>query len=177
MARSFTDAFRKAFARITGVQEPKRPKPPSAWERTKKLVGDFRETVKGIGKRLTGNQKAVQQTEFDIAVHDNPAFFSWVNRAGRNLDVKPKPGETLTDARLRAIKKKLGVKSDLELYKLVKEDPRFGFDEYAAAYDKYGKATSSKENPYALNNAIELAFEFDMIANRGGVYETLNATR
>ena len=172
MARSFTDAFRKAFARITGVQEPKRRKPPSAWERTKKLVGDFRETAKVIGI-----QKAIQQTAFNIAVHDNPAFFSWVNRAGRNLDAKPKPGETLTDARLRVIKKKLGVKSNIELYKLVKNDPRFGFDEYAAAYDKYGKATSSKENPYALNNAIELAFEFDMIANRGGVYETLNATR
>jgi len=180
MANAFTKAFRRAFSRIVGAEE-RAPKPESGWERVKRVFGDWRERAFTPSKPKAARPKPakkqrrelVSETQFKIETREDPAFYSWVNRVAANWDVRPQGGETLTEARLRAIMNEVGVSTELELYEYVKDNPEFGYDEFKAAYEKYGKAVSNKENPYALNSSIEMAFVFRQIANQDSIYAAL----
>lgn len=180
MANVFTKAFRRAFSRIVGADE-RAPKPESGWDRVKRVFGDWRERAftpskpKSARPSPTKKQRRelVEESQFKIETREDPAFYSWVNRVAANWDVRPQGGETLTEARLRAIMEQVGVSTELELYEYVKDNPEFGYDEFKAAYEKYGKAVSNKENPYALNSSIEMAFVFRQIANQDSIYAAL----
>lgn len=180
MANVFTKAFRRAFSRIVGADE-RAPKPESGWDRVKRVFGDWRERAftpskpKSARPAPTRKQRRelVEESQFKIETREDPAFYSWVNRVAANWDVRPQGGETLTEARLRAIMEEVGVSTELELYEYVKDNPEFGYDEFQAAYEKYGKAVSNKENPYALNSSIEMAFVFRQIANQDSIYAAL----
>lgn len=180
MANVFTKAFRRAFSRIVGADE-RAPKPESGWDRVKRVFGDWRERAFTPSKPKAARpapakkqrRELVEETQFKIETREDPAFYSWVNRVAANWDVRPQGGETLTEARLRAIMDEVGVSTELELYEYVKDNPEFGYDEFRAAYEKYGKAVSNKENPYALNSSIEMAFVFRQIANQDSIYAAL----
>lgn len=180
MANAFTKAFRRAFSRIVGADE-KAPKPESGWQRVKRVFGDWRERAfspsapKAARPAPAKKQRRelVQEAQFKIETREDPAFYSWVNRVAANWDVRPRGGETLTDARLREVMRRVGVDTELELYEFVKNNPEFSYEDFRAAYEKYGKAASNKENPYALNSSIEMAFVFRQIANQDSIYAAL----
>lgn len=183
MANVFTKAFRRAFSRIVGADE-RAPKPESGWDRVKRVFGDWRDRAfepsrpkarppKPTRPSRKQRRELVEESQFKIETREDPAFYSWVNRVAANWDVRPQGGETLTEARIRAIMKEVGVSTELELYEYVKDNPEFGYSEFQAAYEKYGKAVSNKENPYALNSSIEMAFVFRQIANQDSIYAAL----
>lgn len=118
--------------------------------------------------QVSGSSKGeLRDTEFKMKADDDPAFYAWANRVGKEFGAPLISGKTITDSRIEYLMKQYGCKDKLELYELITSKSKYDYGKFKAAYEKDGK-NANEEYRYTDDNrlAMQTAAE-KMVRKRG----------
>ena len=203
MASSFTDAFNKALSRIvTTIVTPKTPRVRTVsrtkqalrqlgtWLESRKRYEITKPRIKQVKERAipqpeikppkldeVSSRALVRQKEFDMRLHDDPAFMSWVNRMGQQIGAKVKPGLSVSESRLAALCEKFGCEDPLELYEYITSFPEFGYAFFHDAYELDGKNRGRElDIPYRIDEVISMALAQEQVLQDFPIYKEYGIT-